>query len=517
MADSRLFAGSRGPLMPSVDARDAEGAPAYRLGSRQGLAQLAATGCLGGTFYADARTQLDWTLALAKAVEPAFVAKTALYARRQGRMKDMPALLCAVLASLDGELLERVFPRVVDTGRMLRTFVQIMRSGLTGRKSLGTRPKRLVKEWIARRDPEALFRDAVGQSPSLADVLKMVHPRPDGPEREALYGYLIGREVEEAALPPAVRAFEAFKRDPSGQVPDAPFQMLTSLGLGKREWTAVARRASWQTLRMNLNTFARHGVFEDEAVVRELAGRLGDPVRVARSGVQPYQLLAACLSLDPGLPPLLVSALRDALELATANAPAIEGRLVVCPDVSGSMSAPVTGYRGGSTGRVSCVEAAALITACLLRKNRDALVLPFERGVVDLDLDPRDSLLTLTRRLASVGGGGTNCSAPIARLNAAGARAEVVVIVSDNESWVDASTGRGTELMRQWRAFTARNPGARLICLDLAAGLTTQAPDEPGIYNMGGFSDAVFEVLALAARDALGPEHWVGVIEAERI
>ena len=32
-------------------------------------------------------------------------------------------------------------------------------------------------------------------------------------------------------------------------------------------------------------------------------------------------------------------ALQDAMELAIANVPSIEGRVVVCPDVSGSMGA----------------------------------------------------------------------------------------------------------------------------------------------------------------------------------
>ena len=51
-------------------------------------------------------------------------------------MKDMPALLCAILAVRDVKLLEAIFPRVIDNGKMLRTFVQILRSGVVGRKSL---------------------------------------------------------------------------------------------------------------------------------------------------------------------------------------------------------------------------------------------------------------------------------------------------------------------------------------------------------------------------------------------
>ena len=59
------------------------------------------------------------------------------------------------------------------------------------------------------------MRAAVGNDPSLADVIKMVHPKPADAAREALYGWLIGKPHDAAALPEMVQAFEAFKRDPS--------------------------------------------------------------------------------------------------------------------------------------------------------------------------------------------------------------------------------------------------------------------------------------------------------------
>ena len=62
---------------------------------------------------------------------------------------------------------EAVFSRVIDNTRMLRTYVQILRSGVVGRKSLGSAPKRLVREWLASRDEDALFSSSTGQSPSL--------------------------------------------------------------------------------------------------------------------------------------------------------------------------------------------------------------------------------------------------------------------------------------------------------------------------------------------------------------
>src|SRR4030095_16699399 len=136
-------------------------------------------------------------------------------------------LLCAVLSVKDRELLNAIFPRVIDNAKMLRNFVQIMRSGAVGRKSLGSAPKRLVREWLDARDPAVLFKTNVGQDPSLTDIVKMVHPKPKDAERDALFGYFTGREYAAEALPEIVREFEAFKLGEAGSrgdVPDVPFQ-----------------------------------------------------------------------------------------------------------------------------------------------------------------------------------------------------------------------------------------------------------------------------------------------------
>src|SRR5574341_334009 len=118
--------------------------------------------------------QLAKVLELCAEVDAEFIAKTAVFCRERGFMKDMPALLCAVLSVKDRELLARVFPRVIDNAKMLRNFVQIMRSGAVGRKSLGSAPKRLVREWLDARDPATLFKANVGQDPSPALLLSGV-------------------------------------------------------------------------------------------------------------------------------------------------------------------------------------------------------------------------------------------------------------------------------------------------------------------------------------------------------
>jgi len=516
MANKNLFAAIAGALAPKADAINEAGGRAYALDTKSALAQYAATGCLNGTFYATAEEQLANVLRLAASVDSEFIARTAVWCRQRGHMKDMPALLCAVLTTRNLPLLESIFPHVIDNGKMLRTFVQIVRSGAVGRKSFGTAVKRMIRTWLDARSDDALFRDSVGQSPSIADVIRMVHPKPPAATRESLYGYLIGRDVNAEALPTIVRDFEAFKRGATADAPDVPFQMLTALDLSTESWMTIARNAPWQMTRMNLNTFARHGVFANEEVTKTIAKRLAYPHSIAKARVLPYQLMTAYAAAGEGVPAIVRDALQEAMEVAIDHVPQIAGQVYVCPDVSGSMTSPVTGHRKGSTTTVRCIDVAALVTAAIIRKNPTAEVLPFSTEVVTgIRLNARDSVMTNAQKLASIGGGGTNCSAALAKLNKRRAKGELVIFVSDNESWADPQHGRGTALMQEWNAYRRRNPDARLVCIDIQPNATTQAIERDDVLKVGGFSDAVFTLLASFASGTLAPGHWVEVIERE--
>ncbi len=511
MANTTLFASTRGPMLPAATTHNEAGGLAYARKPQAALALYAATGCFNGTFYASAETQLDMVLTLCAQVESGFVARTAIYARRTAHMKDMPALLLASLSVRDREAFAAAFPRVVDNGRMLRNVVQILRSGRVGRKSLGSQPKRLVREWLERASVTQIMSAAIGNAPSLADVIKMVHPKPADAEREALYAWVIGKHCDASKLPEQVRAYEAFKRDPENPLPDLPFQYYTSLPLTQSHWKALAMNASWQSLRQNLNHFARHGVFEDAYVLRKVVAKLSDPNEIRRARVFPYQLLTAFQATSK-LPNAIGAALQDAMEVATRNVPALQGDVVVAVDVSGSMASPVTGYRKGSTTATRCVDAAALVAACIQRTHPGARVMPFDTDVRELRLNPRDSVMTQAQQLAKLCGGGTNVSAPLAKLNRERAKVDLLVLVSDNESWRDTRSGGATETMRQWEKIKARCPQAKLVCIDLQPVATSQTVERNDVLHVGGFSDAVFDLIANFAAEGAGAQRWVDKI-----
>lgn len=499
---------------PPATIFNAAGGKAYEATPEHTLAQYAVTGCLNDTFYSTAEVQLDKVLELAGKVSTEYLAKVAVYARQHGHMKDMPALLLGVLVTRDPRSARKVFDRVVDNPKMLKNFVTIMRSGAVGRKSLGTTARHLVQGWLSARSPGQLFRGIVGGDVSLRDVIRLAHPKSPSAERAAFYRYVLGfSDVDLTLLPDEAQAFEAFKKDPSGAPPDVAFQLLSNLKLSADQWRSVAGNMSWQTLRMNLNTLQRNGCFESVAFITETAKRLADPAEVAKSKCFPFQLLSAFNATKASLPREISNALQDAMEHATKNVPAFEGKTIVGVDVSGSMSSAVTGTRKGATSTVCAIDAAALFGSAILRNNPNAEVYPFDTSVYNPELNGRDSVMTNTTKLAHYGGGGTDCSILLSALSHYNQKADTIILVSDNESWVDSRPGvRGTNTMRAWELFKRDNPKAKLVCIDIQPNVGLQVVNRSDILNVGGFSDSVFDVVAAFTRGELTSGHWTSII-----
>jgi 60 kDa SS-A/Ro ribonucleoprotein len=530
MANKSLFSSIKSWL-PRADAINEAGGRAYQLSPKHALSQLAATGCFNGGYYASAETQLDELKRLIDLVDDnVYLAKLAVYARERACMKDMPAAIVVALSKRDTALLHRVFDRVVDNGRVLRTVFQMTRSGRFGRKSLSSSLQRAFQRWLNGASVGKLLSASIGHDPSLRDILRMARPTPLDNERRALFGWLTDKPTDkwEPAkaddLPASVQALDAYRRADTAEAQaliagdlSVRWDLLADAAKGPLVWKAIARQMGPQALRMNLNTLLRHEVFGngkvEHAMVDYVANRIADAEEIRRSRQFPYQYLAAYLNAAPEVPPKIKAALAKAAEIACGNVPELPGPVLVGLDTSGSMSAPVTGYRGrGATTKLRCVDVAALFAAAILRRNPDSVVVPFDTAAYEARFDPQDSILSLAERLAKYGGGGTDCSLPLREANAHYRKRQFagVVLVSDMESWVHrgqawAAGRRGaTGVMTEWvefvqnqRKLTGREAAApKLVCIDLQAYQTVQAPERDDILNIGGFSDAVFNVVA---------------------
>ncbi len=536
MANKGLFASLKS-LLPRADARNEEGARAYQLPPKHALAQLAATGCFNGTFYAQAHDQLAAMLALVNQVDDnVFLAKLAVYSRERAFMKDMTAALLLVLSTRDRALFRKVFDRVVDNGRVLRTLFQMIRSGQFGRKSLSYAPQRAFQRWLNEASVGRLLSASIGNDPSLRDVLRLARPTPKDNARRALFGWLTDKPVEKWApasaddLPAEARTLDEFRsanteRQQVALLRTAQLRrdLLADTAKGPPVWKAIARQMGSQALRMNLNTLLRHEALNNNEMIALVAAKIADAEEILNSRQFPYQYLSAYLNAEDALPQEIKAALCKAAEIACGNVPELPGPVVIGLDVSGSMQSPVTGHRGhGATSKVRCVDVAALFAAAILRRNPDSVVIPFDDKAYHVKLDPQDTILSLAARLAQYGGGGTNCSLPLAEATSTYSNRPFAgcVLVSDQESWIGTGRYGSTATVTAWQEFVKNqvhlqaraDAGPKLVCIDLQPYVTTQAPDRSDILNVGGFNDAVFKVVASFLGDK--SDRFVSEVEA---
>ena len=528
MANKSLFS-SANAVLPRTNTMNAAGGPAYQFAAKHALAQLAATGTFTNVFYSTAQSQLDdLQLLISDVDDNEFLAKLAVYSREQAFMKDMPAALLVALSTRDTPLMHRVFDRVVDNGRLLRTVFQMVRSGRFGPKGLSSSMQRAFRRWLNEASTGKLLSASIGHSPSLRDVLRMARPTPQTNERRALFGWLTNKEVDqwgpatEADLPADVLALQAFRNAETEAAQalvagdlQVRWDLLADSAKGPIVWKAIARQMGPQALRMNLNTLIRHGVLKngngrDQSMIDHVASRIADSDAIRRSRQFPYQFLAAYLNVADEVPSKIKSALHDAAETACGNVPPLRAPVVIGLDVSGSMSCPATGWQGrGRASKMRCVDVAALFAAAILRRNPDSVVIPFDLQAYQPRLDPNDSILSLSKRLSNYGGGGTDCSLPLVEANKRCTKRAFagIVLVSDNQSWVNAGQigghGRGgsTGVLTAWEQFKKSQRGLgvadpKLVCIDIAPYGNSQAPDRQDILNVGGFSDSVFRVVS---------------------
>ncbi len=561
MANKSLFA-SKTARLPRADAVNEAGGRAYKLEPKHALAQVAATGTFGNAFYSTATTQLDEVLKLIDEVnDDQYLAKLALYAREKAFMKDMPAALLVALSVRDTELMHRVFDRVVDNGRILRTVFQMIRSGQfksksgTVRTGLSSSLQRAFQRWLNNASVGKLLSALIGNDPSLRDILRMARPTPKDNARRAMFGWLTDKTVEkwapatEADLPVEVQSLIAYRNSESeeaqaliaGGLEGVRWDLLSDAARGPKVWAALARKMGPQALRMNLNTLLRHGVFDVAPALRDggvdtevshgvtgphvveyVAGRISDESEIRRSKQFPYQYFAAYLNADDIVPQKIKAALHKAAEIACGNVPELPGPVVIGLDTSGSMSCAVTGHRGrGATSKMRCIDVAALFAAAVLRRNPDSVVIPFDTRAYDVRIDPNDSILSIAERLSKYGGGGTNCALPLEAANVLHRERKFagVVLVSDNESWVGTGRHGSTGVMTAWETFVAHQrklagsaAAPKLVCIDLQPYQTVQACERADIMNIGGFSDSVFNVISAFLADS--NQRFVAEVEA---
>lgn len=505
-----------------------EGFPTFERGPRERYVQVLLTNTLGHTFYASQGDNHAQTLAAHAAMiaaDPAFAARAIVYARERGTMRTQPIIGLVALSTADLGLFRRIFGRVIQTPGDLVDFVQIVRSKQI-RAGMGRSIKEAVNGWLNGLSEYHAIKygaDSPGKF-SLRDVLRLTHPQPADERADALFGYLADREAWRdkfgeriPGLLPQIQRMELLKRagEPAEQralieAGRLPYEIVTGAIKPDREtWGYLMRQMPYMALLRHLVTLQRAGVLAEPAAAAYVAERLGDAEAMRKAKILPFRLHAAWVMFEPQAEAeqQVKAALEQALEAAFVNLPPLPGRVVVAPDVSGSMGGSIN-----APSKVRYIDIAGIFGGALLKARPDAALLPFDTAVREVALAPGEPVMSVTAKIARLCGGGTAISAPISLLLSERRPIDVFIGITDSEEWASDRYG-GLGFLPQWRAYRKQvAPEAQAFLITIAPYGHAVAPQsEPGVRYIYGWAD---HVPAYIAQTLAGYAGQVAAVEA---
>ncbi len=409
-------------------------------------------------------------LSVAPIPDKRFAAKAAIYARLKFGIRSISHVAAAELVCrVKGEpwmrrFMSKVVQRPDDMTEILGYY-----QAKYGRKPVPNALKKGFAEAFSRFDSYQLakYQQRKGAL-SLVDVVNICHPKPTLGTAEAI------RLLVADALRSTGTWESALTR--AGQQAESAEQKAE---LKLAAWTGLVRtrKIAYFALLRNL----RNILEQAPELLEDVCALLVDERLILRSRVLPFRFVTAVnevqkLSGD-GVQRVIL-ALNQAVDLACANVPRFPGRTLIALDCSGSMM-----------GQPS--QTASLFAAVILKANSaDLLVFNVDARYRTVNLADSTLAIAETLRLAE---GGTNFNAIFERANR---NYDRVVILSDMQGWIRG--GAPTEAFAGYRRRFNADP--KVYSFDLAGYGTLQFP-ERNVFCLAGFSEKVFEIMALLERD----------------
>jgi hypothetical protein len=390
---------------PSHRPRTHEGGPAVFL-SPEAQLERSVMACLlwEDSFYEDGVKIAERIKTLAAGCPADFVARLAVKAREEGRLRHAPLWLARELARHPekpkmAETLARVIQRADEPAEFLALYWR------EGRRPLSKQVKLGLARALQKFDAYQLAKYNRDGAVKLRDVLFLSHARPRDEAQAAAWRQLADRTLPspdtwEVALSGGADKKETFTR---------------LLGEGKLGYLALLR---------NLRNMVEAGV--EESLIREALLR-----GAAGARVLPFRFIAAARAV-----PRLEATLDQALKLALAGRPKLAGRTLVLVDVSGSMDAALSGR-----SELCRLDAAGALAVLFAEMSEEARVFSFSNGLVEVP--PRQGLALVDAIRHSQAHGGTLLGEAVARLKKEAADRLIVLTDAQSAARVPSPAGRG--------------------------------------------------------------------------
>jgi len=471
-----------------------EGAKAFTITPAEELYSAVVTTGLSNVTYEKGNDRLARIQALINKNDPEFVAKLAVYARKEMYLRSVPLVLTTELAKHTSgtDLVSRTVDGVIqraDEITELLAYYQ-MANERTEVKKLNKLSKQIQKGLVKsfnKFDEYQFAKYNRKAEVTLKDALFLVHPKAKDENQQAVFNKIVNDTLEtpytwEVEL--SVLGQKKFADD------------IEKKSVFKNKWEELifSNKLGYMATLRNLRNILEADVSSD--AMYKVCSYLSNEKAVRNSKQLPFRFLAAYRELrtiDSKYTSSILEALEDAVMVSAKNIKGFgfDTSVVIAADVSGSMQQPVS-----PKSKVLLYDIGLLMSMMLQSQCKNVISGMFGDTWKRIPM-PKNGILrnvdAFYKREGEVGYS-TNGYLVIEDLIRRNEKVDKVMLFTDTQLW-DSNRG-GYSFESSWNRYKRIHPDAKLYIFDLA-GYGKQPLDirKSEVYLIAGWSDKIFDVL----------------------
>jgi hypothetical protein len=431
------------------------GGKAFKHDTKTELILAVLTTFLEDKYYESGGERIKRITELVNQTDDLFVAKLAIVARNQFHLRSVSTLLISLLSRKHrgDNLVKRVIEQATERLDDLTELVALLK------KPIPKQVKRGIRHALLKFSPYQLAKyKCEGKKVKLVDLFNLAHPNPKfaTDEQKVAWKDLIDGNLKNT------ETWEA---------------RLSSGEDKKKVWKDLVgeNKIGYMALLRNLRNIAKDG---DDITIKKACNIITDINAVRNSKQLPFRFYNAYDNIGNQD---MLEAISKALDISLSNVPKLEGKTLIAVDTSGSMSGDP-------------IKKAAILAAALFKSN-DADLIQYNTSIGQFKLIRNDSTLTISNHIIrNANGGGTRTSLvykyALEQLEK-GIKYDRIIVLSDNESWVEGSYGYGVQT--HYNEYRKKND-CFIYCFDLQ-GYGTKDISSSKALHLGGYSDKIFDFM----------------------
>ena len=451
------------------------GHAAYKMPEKQKLVTQVLTSFFNEKkFYGDNSAEMQETIKKVIAQDPKFVAKLAVFARREFHMRSVAHVLTAHLAH---EVAGKPYTRDVVKAVSLRgddvTEIMACYLDLFG-KPIPNALKKGISDAMQGFDEYTLAKyKGDGKAVKMRDLLCLCRPTPKNDAQSDLWKRLLNNEL---------------------QTPITWETQLSANGNNTETWESLIEsgKVGYMALLRNL----RNIIKANPSNIEKVFSYIQNPEAVKRSKQLPFRFLAAYKEVAEIGGSRVLDVLENAIDASIVNLPKLPGTTVIAVDTSGSMGRAIS-----EKSSIRCYEIAMLLGMIANRICENAHFYTFDTTIKKGMYSSRSGILSVTSGACC--GGGTNMFLPFQEMLFKKIKADRVIILSDNECnsggtyYHNGAYGRATvqQIADKYRKDTGNDIWVHAIDLQ---GYGTQQFHGSKTNIIAGWSEKVLDFILLA-------------------